>query len=1170
MKVFQTIMNEFAEYADIKKSLSASQNVVITGCIDACKEHFVSELTKDKKRKLLITYDETRAKNMCAGLKVYGQKAVYYPAKDIIFFNADICGNLIVKERIEVIKALVEDEDVVVVTTIDGLCDYVMPLDEIKSAIITIDETSVVDMDNLARKLTYLGYERVAQVETSGQFAMRGSIVDIFPLTMEAPVRIDLWDDEIDSIKAFDVESQRSIERLKSVTIYPAKEILVKDIHAGLDKLKAHKDEFYNALMKEKNVEGAFRIEKVVNELAERIGNQDVTVSYESLIKLFVKNVVSFLTFFEKDGIVILDEPARINEKIDVVELEFKESMSSRLEKGYILPIQAESIQGKAQIYSQLQHLKCLTLQVLDVRNEIVPNSEYFTIASKNINSYNNSFELLLKDILAYRKNGYRIVLVSNSSTRAKRLAKDLMDNDIVATYSENAERQLQPGEVVVTGASLYRGYEYPLIKFVVIAESDIFGRKHKKKIHKKAYTGKSIADFNELAIGDYVVHENHGVGIYKGIEKIEVERVTKDYIKIEYAGKSNLYILATHLDAIQKYADADAKTPKLNKLGDTAWSKTKQKVQKAVDEVAKDLVELYATRQKIRGYEFSPDTPWQQEFEELFPYDETNDQLEAIRATKEDMESARVMDRLICGDVGFGKTEIAIRAAFKAVADGKQVAYLVPTTILAQQHYNTFVQRMKDFAVRVDLMSRFATAKQVKSTIEGLEKGLVDVVVGTHRILSSDIKFKDLGLLIVDEEQRFGVTHKEKIKKLKNDVDVLTLSATPIPRTLHMSLSGIRDMSVLEEAPVDRMPIQTFVMEYNEEMIKEGIKRELKRGGQVYYVYNRVNTIEDVATRISALVPEANVMYAHGQMEERKLEKIMYEFINGDIDVLVSTTIIETGLDIPNVNTIIIHDADRFGLSQLYQLRGRVGRSNRTAYAFLMYKRDRLLHETAEKRLHAIKEFTELGSGFKIAMKDLEIRGAGNVLGEKQSGHMEAVGYDLYCKMLNQAVEDLKGINSVRGFSTTIDIDVDAYIPSTYIRSEAQKLDIYKRIANIKSEEEYEDMIDELTDRFGDVPKSARILLFVSLIKSIAHNAYIMELSGSRREVCFKMFENAKIDAGKIPAFLKDYPRAMRIEAGRNPSFIYTVSKEERADVMAYLNSIKAIAERIKELREE
>ena len=685
------------------------------------------------------------------------------------------------------------------------------------------------------------------------------------------------------------------------------------------------------------------------------------------------------------------------------------------------------------------------------------------------------------------------------------------------------------------------RGFEYPLVKFAVMTETDIFGQEQKKKKKRKKYNGNHIQDFSELSIGDYVVHEKHGLGIYRGIEKVEVDKIVKDYIKIEYRDGSNLYILATQLDALQKYTGADAdRKPKLNKLGTQEWNRTKTKVRGAVKNIAKELVELYAARQEKEGYVCGPDTVWQREFEEMFPYEETDDQLMAIEDTKKDMESTKIMDRLVCGDVGYGKTEIALRAAFKAVQESRQVVYLVPTTILAQQHYNTFVQRMKEFPVRVDLLCRFRTPAQQKKTLDDLKKGQVDIVIGTHRVLSKDVIFKNLGLLIIDEEQRFGVAHKERIKQMKKDVDVLTLTATPIPRTLHMSLIGIRDMSVLEEPPMDRMPIQTYVMEYDEETVREAIKRELRRGGQVYYVYNRVTDIDEVAARIGKLVPEARVDFAHGQMSERELERVMYGFISGEIDVLVSTTIIETGLDISNVNTMIIHDSDKYGLSQLYQLRGRIGRSNRTAYAFLMYRQNRMLKETAEKRLSAIREFTDLGSGFKIAMRDLEIRGAGNLLGAQQHGHMNAVGYDLYCKMLSEAVKEAKGIQTMDDFETTIDLVMDVFIPDTYISNEFQKLDIYKRIAGIESQQDYDEMLEELIDRFGEPPKAVLNLLAIARLKALAHQAYITEIKQTSRECRITLYENAKINPAGIPPLMEKYRRSLQFKNDQTPKFLF------------------------------
>ncbi len=864
-------------------------------------------------------------------------------------------------------------------------------------------------------------------------------------------------------------------------------------------------------------------------------------------------------------------EPVRLMEKGQGVEEEFIEAQKKRVESGYELTdgevrlFHAEEIAAKINTYSSVGFF------ALDMRCKELETRASYSLHTKSVNPYNSSFEMLTQDLKRLKRNGYRVVLLSGSRTRAKRLAEDLRDYNLSSYYSDDMEREVCPGEIMTAYGHVAEGYEYPMLKYTVISETDIFGKVKKKK-KRKLYEGRRIQDFAELKPGDYVVHENHGLGIYQGIEKIEVDKIAKDYMKISYAQGGNLYIPATQLDLIQKYASADAKKPKLNRLGTQEWNKTKNRVRGAVREIARDLVKLYAARQEQKGYVYGEDTVWQKEFEEMFPFDETEDQLLAIEAVKRDMQSHKIMDRLVCGDVGFGKTEIAIRAAFKAVQEDKQVVYLVPTTILAQQHYNTFLQRMKDFPVRVDLMCRFRTPAQQKKTVEDTKRGLVDIVVGTHRVLGGDLKFKDLGLLIIDEEQRFGVQHKEKIKQLKENVDVLTLTATPIPRTLHMSLIGIRDMSVLEEAPNDRMPIQTYVMEYNDEMVREAIERECARQGQVYYVYNRVEDIAEVTAHVQKLVPEAAVEYAHGQMREHQLEKIMYEFINGEIDVLVSTTIIETGLDISNVNTMIIHDADRLGLSQLYQLRGRVGRSNRMAYAFLLYRRDKMLKEIAEKRLAAIREFTDLGSGFKIAMRDLEIRGAGNLLGAEQHGHMEAVGYDMYCKMLNEAVKHLKGEMEEIDFVTTLDLNVDAYIPDSYIPNEYQKLDIYKRIAAIETEEEKEDMIEELTDRFGDLPKKVEKLLAAASLKAFAHSIYVTSVEQKGEAYLFTMYEKAKIDTRKIPKLLERFrgELAIRTEA-QAPCFVYEKKGKNRKEKgMDAFEVVKNVLNEMKGLIEE
>lgn len=1147
MRALTAPLHELSEFEEIIALLKKpGKAAALTGCVESQKLHMVYGIGDGYQNKLIVTFSDLRAKEIQEDYQFYDRDVTSYPAKDLIFYQADIHGNQLIKERIKCLRRVLEGKPVTVVTTFSSLMSPQVPLSVWKENILLIDQKTEIDEKELAKKLVKLGYEKNYQVETPGQFSIRGGIVDIFDLTEENPYRIELWGDEVESIRSFDVLSQRSIEKLSSITIYPASEMIlsIEQLHKGMERIEKEGKSFSERLRSEFKTEEAHRVESQLKELKEEVFEFQNLVNLDSFVHYFYENTVSFLELFDMNQTcVFVDEPARVREHAQAVELEFRESMMHRVEKGYILPGQMKLLYSVEEMTAKLAAFRTVTLAALDLKNSLVKADKKIDIPAKSISSYNNSFEALLQDLKRYKKNGYRVLLLSGSRTRAMRLADDLQEQELTAFYTDNPEREIQPGEIMTCYGRVLKGFEYPLLQFVVISESDIFGSEKKKKKKKKKYEGRKINDFAELKIGDYVVHENHGLGIYKGIEKVEIEKVVKDYIKIEYRDGGNLYILATGLDVIQKYASADAKRPKLNKLGTQEWTKTKTKVKEATGEVARDLVELYAIRQQTQGFPYGKDTVWQREFEEMFPYEETEDQLAAIEATKKDMESTKIMDRLICGDVGYGKTEIAIRAAFKAVQEGKQVVYLVPTTILAQQHYNTFVQRMKDFPVRVDLLSRFRTTAEQKKTVADLKKGFVDIIIGTHRVLSKDVEFKDLGLLIIDEEQRFGVTHKEKIKKMKESIDVLTLTATPIPRTLHMSLIGIRDMSVLEEAPNDRLPIQTYVLEYNEEMVREAIVRELSRNGQVYYVYNWVNHIADIAAGIQELVPEANVAFAHGQMQERELERIMYDFINGEIDVLVSTTIIETGLDISNVNTMIIHDSDNMGLSQLYQLRGRVGRSNRTAYAFLMYKRDKMLKEIAEKRLAAIKEFTELGSGFKIAMRDLEIRGAGNLLGQKQHGHMQAVGYDLYCKMLNEAVKSLKGISAIEDFNTVVDLDVDAFIPPAYIVNEVQKLDIYKRIAGIENQAECDDMREELLDRFGETPTAVQNLFRIAMIRVQAHKLYFTEVKGKNGEIQFTINQEAAIHAERIPELLKKFDKLSFNHKG-TPFFLFRYKK--------------------------
>ena len=1110
MKAFRAPLMELAEFETVQKKCKKEKGILqFAGCVNSQKTHMMYALGDGFDFKIIATSSEMKAKQIYEEYRFLDNNVYLYPAKDLLFYQADLRGKYLMKQRMEVFQAMMEQENVTVVTSFDGFMDALLPLHMVRERICVFKLGDMVDFEQLKHDMVSLGYDREEEISGPGQFAVRGGILDIYPLTEEVPIRIELWGDEIDSIRTFDVESQRSIENLEQISIYPASDF--------------------------------------PEEEAKR---------------------VSFLDYFDLDKtILFLDEPVRLIETGEGVAAEFVQAQANRMESGYDVSDEEMKLFTAKEVADKMSPFHCVAFSALEMKCKELKAQEVFHLQSKSVNPYNNSFELLTRDLKRLKRTGYRVVLLSGSRTRAKRLAEDLRDYNLSSFYSEDVEREVGEGEILVTYGHVTEGYEYPMLKFMVISETDIFGKTKKKK-KRKTYEGQKILNFAELKAGDYVVHENHGLGIYQGIEKIEIDKVAKDYMKISYAGGGNLYIPATQLDLIQKYASADAKKPKLNRLGGQEWNKTKSRVRGAIKEIAKDLVELYAARQQKAGFVYGEDTVWQREFEEMFPFEETEDQLLAIEAVKRDMESTKIMDRLICGDVGYGKTEIAIRAAFKAVQENKQVVYLVPTTVLAQQHYNTFMQRMKEFPVRVDLMCRFRSSAQQKKTVEDTKRGLVDIIIGTHRVLSDDLEFKDLGLLIIDEEQRFGVQHKEKIKKLKENVDVLTLTATPIPRTLHMSSIGIRDMSVLEEAPNDRMPIQTYVMEYNDEMVREAIQRELSRQGQVYYVYNKVKDIDEIAAKIQKLVPEATVAYAHGQMREHKLENIMLDFINGEIDVLVSTTIIETGLDISNANTMIIHDADQLGLSQMYQLRGRVGRSNRMAYAFLMYRRDKLLREVAEKRLAAIREFTDLGSGFKIAMRDLEIRGAGNLLGAEQHGHMEAVGYDLYCKMLNEAVKHLKGELEEEHYTTTVDLNVDAFIPASYIPNEYQKLDIYKRIASIENEEEMDDMLEELIDRFGDVPRKVQQLLHIALLKALAHQAYVVSVEQKGDVIKFIMYEKAKVKVERIAPMIETYKGNLKFTVDTNPYFTYKkLSKnknEKEEDVLELvknvLNSIKTL----------
>lgn len=1153
MRAFFEPFETLEEMRELRRDLrDGGAFYAVLGCIDPAKAQLIYGLGDGYLVRLVVTRDEKRARQLAEELEFFTENVFYYPAKDLLFYQSDIRSNVLTRQRMQAVEALRGKEETVIVTTWSALMNKLPPLSSYDKNIIEVAQGDDMPVEKWRLALIGSGYEPVARVEHPGEFAVRGGIIDVFPLTDANPIRIELWGDEVDTMRLFDPDSQLSLsdeDPLRTIRIVPSAEIVLssEELRRGLAGIRADADRVCAGYRESFKTEEAARIKAAADQIIEDVEGGFGSQQVESHLTYFTDQTLSLIDYIPEDGVIFLDGFQELMESGKVIMEEFSDSMTRRLEEGYILPGQMQMLYDNESLTAKLRGRRGVLLSALEGRDQGLEVREHFHIRIRQGSVYNNSYELLLKDLREYKKNRRKLVYVGNSRTRARRLADDLLQENLNVFYTEDPEHEVKEAEIMVTRGSLSAGYELTDAGFVLLTEEDLFGgRRKRRKRGRRHREGEAIASFAQLHEGDYVVHENHGLGIYRGMEKIEVDQVTKDYIKIEYADSGILYILASQMDLLQKYAGADARRPRLNSLGSQEWSRTKSRVRRAVESVARELVELYAVRQEDKGYAYGPDTVWQREFEEAFPYEETEGQLEAIEAVKKDMESPKIMDRLICGDVGFGKTEIALRAAFKAAQEGKQVVYLVPTTILAQQHYDTFVQRMAPYPIKVGLLCRFRNKTQQAQTVSELASGRVDIVIGTHRALSRDVVFHDLGLLIIDEEQRFGVRHKEKIKQMKKNVDVLSLSATPIPRTLHMSLVGIRDMSILDEAPMERTPIQTFVFEHNDEMIREAVLREMARGGQIYYVFNRVAQIADMTARLQKLLPEAHVAYAHGRMSQTRLENIMVDFIDGEIDLLVSTTIIEIGLDISNVNTIIIDDADNMGLSQLYQLRGRVGRSNRTAYAFFMYRRGKLLKEVAEKRLLAIKEFSDLGSGFKIAMRDLEIRGAGNVLGESQSGHMESVGYDLYCKMLGEAVRQEKGEEIYEPFETSVDLDMDAYLPESYVADAGQRMEIYKRIADIRSEEDHDAMLEELIDRFGEPARAVQNLLWIALFKARAHRAWIRDIRQKGWQVSLTLFHQAPINPAVIPQLISRYspylhftadPQAPRLELdfGRN-----------------------------------
>lgn len=1135
------------------------QPVNITGASESQKAHICYALCRHSGQKgIFIAHNEAQARKLFEDFSFFfGEDVLFFPTKEIMLYDVEAKSYDTVYHRISVLDRISRGDYYFVVTSVEAISHKLVHPDIFSSGVIEIDYHSSIDLEDLIRRLVMMAYERVEYVDRRGQFAVRGGIIDVFSVDAENAVRLELYGDEIDSIRLFDVNTQRSTGQIESVRIVPAREIIYTD---------ERKNEIIAAIKADLAIAG-----KKNTNLARKV-SADMEFFEESwyfpgidrYIPYIAEPSFNFLDYAGKEPLIFMDEPVRQKQRLDNLLLEHGEVCKAMLEKGQLLPQVRSMHFDYEDILTKAEEKKVFCINTIPSENQPISNMKICNIPCRIMGSFQSNIDLLTESLAVWKKEKNRVLLLSGTRGRGERLREALYEKNIEAVYADIKTEPVQPGQVIITRGSLNRGFEYPTIGFVVVSDKEVFGQERKRTAKTSSkHKGRPINVFTELSVGDYVVHQAHGIGQYVGIEKLQVEGVKKDYLKIRYREDAYLYIPTSQLDLIQKYIGSEGKQPKINKLGGSDWLKTKSRVKESLKELASELIRLYAQRQATKGFAFSKDTVWQKQFEEQFPYEETDDQLKCIEEIKEDMESNRVMDRLLCGDVGYGKTEVALRAIFKAVMDGKQVAYLVPTTVLAQQQYNSFVERLKDFPVTVEVISRFRTQTEQKKILKNVKAGNVDVLIGTHRLLQKDIHFKDLGLLVVDEEQRFGVAHKERLKNLAPGVDVLTMTATPIPRTLHMSLTGIRDISVIEDPPEERYPVQTYVMEYNKDVVKDAIIREIGRQGQVFYLYNRVRSIDVRALELQAMVPEARIAVAHGQMDERQLEDVMMSFIKGEFDVLVCTTIIESGLDMPNVNTIIVEDADRMGLAQLYQLRGRVGRSNRLAYAYITYKKDKIITEVAEKRLQAIKEFTELGSGFKIAMRDMEIRGAGNLLGSEQHGHMESVGYDMYCRLLDEAVRELKGEPIRRDEAgITIDINVSAYIDDSYISSESKKIEMYKKIAAIRDEKDILDIRDELADRYGDIPKPVENLIAIAYIKALAFDLGFTSVSEKNGNVIFNIGDVNNMNFQAFAKAAEKYRRQLLFNAGAAPHLLFRVLPGQKGHL---LDNIKILLQDLK-----
>ena len=1112
---------KFCEY--IKSIEEQKSPIAISGLTDVGMAQIISATKEFAKKPIcIITYNEIQAKKLVEDLEYFTDKVVFFPKKEIVTYDYVAESKDLPYERIEALNKIQGMKTGIIVTTIEATMQKIMSKKALYKNVLKFKIQDEYNLEDVKRKLLDLGYTRCDLIEGRGQFSVRGGIVDI-SLTEKNGVRIEFWGDEIDSIRYFNIVSQRSTEEIKEITINPAHEYLLeKPLETVIEKIRST---VYNE-----------EVQEQVEQDIEIIKNGDYISKVDKYFNAFYEQQETILDFLSSKFVIVLDEFNKITQRLDNINKDSNNIITLLMEKQKIVPDVIKNLLSLEQFEEKLTNKQLVYIEKLD--NEIKFQAEKYNWVYKEKNYYKSEIEILFKELIKAQEEKKKIYILAETKEKAKSICKLLDEHEIINKYEEKLNQTIivknNESLVTVSVGKLSSGFECFDLKLLVITSQELIEGEKRKKYKSSAFKEGEKVVYADLKVGDYVVHKNYGIGIFIGVNTITADGTTKDYIKIKYYGDDILYVPTNQLDNIRKYIGGDEGGLKVNKLGNKEWIKTKARVKNNLREVAKELIELYAKREKAKGYAFPADSPWQTQFEESFPYQETDDQLRCIDEVKKDMELPKPMDRLLCGDVGYGKTEVAIRAAFKAVMGGKQVAYLAPTTVLAEQQYKEFRDRMANFAIRVEVLNRFKTKKEQNEIVKKLKLGEIDIVVGTHRILSNDVEFKDLGLLIIDEEHRFGVKAKEKIKQYKASIDVLTMTATPIPRTLHMSIVGIRDMSVIYEPPYNRKPVQTYVLEYDQEVIREAITKELERKGQVFYLFNNVEKIIQKADEISRLVPEAKVVYAHGKMTGNEIEDIMEDFIEGKTDILVCTTILESGIDIPNANTIIVENADRMGLAQLYQIRGRVGRSDRQGYAYITYKRDKLLSEVADKRLKAIKEFTEFGSGFKIAMRDLEIRGAGSLLGEIQHGHLEQVGYDTYCNLLDEVIKEMQGTVVQPEIDVQIDLDATCYIPDTYISDSSQKIEIYQDIALCKNEEDIQNVIDEMIDRFGNMPSEIENLLEIARIKILCKKLKISKVQGKRNFVLF-MFEPGEINLD-INELVKQYKNKIKFTQGIKP----------------------------------